>query len=428
MKCLPKGQTECYNKSMERCTLHAFISKQVKMNWFTIAIISQGETDVEIRTPHYYKEFSCLASNCPDTCCQDWEVVLDDETYQDYQQVSGELGERIRSAVVVSQGDRCFALKGESCPFLTEEKLCEIHRVLGEEYTCAICRSHPRFMEEYGTLREVSLSASCPEVTRLMLRDAALATFPVEWTQEEPVVCDDVDEQLLERLLPCREMAIELLQDRRFPLHRRAAMALAFAHDIQTMLDRDETDRLDEVCAIYKSPELPEAFGEFMEEFSGQDGEREMAGFLAGFCRLDLLKDSWGKRLNNAIEQLHGTAEARRAYGQRCKDFRAYYGQRWYEYEHFLVYFVYRHFLRADFDREVFSRMQSAVLSGLLLRELGMAQWLVQGEFATEDQIDLIHRYSREVEHCADNLDLLAKQCREDERFGLEPILCLLAD
>ena len=31
------------------------------------------------RVPDYYEAFHCLAGACPHTCCEKWEVVVDEE-------------------------------------------------------------------------------------------------------------------------------------------------------------------------------------------------------------------------------------------------------------------------------------------------------------------------------------------------------------
>ena len=50
--------------------------------------------------PDFYPEFRCLAGDCPDTCCKDWEVVVDPETMEFYRSVPGELGERLKNGFV----------------------------------------------------------------------------------------------------------------------------------------------------------------------------------------------------------------------------------------------------------------------------------------------------------------------------------------
>ena len=44
------------------------------------------------RVPDYYEAFHCLAGACPHTCCEKWEVVVDEETARRYQETPGSLG------------------------------------------------------------------------------------------------------------------------------------------------------------------------------------------------------------------------------------------------------------------------------------------------------------------------------------------------
>ena len=39
---------------------------------------------MKIRVPEYFKDFKCIASECEDTCCAGWGIVIDDETYKKY--------------------------------------------------------------------------------------------------------------------------------------------------------------------------------------------------------------------------------------------------------------------------------------------------------------------------------------------------------
>lgn len=72
------------------------------------------------RVPDYYEAFHCLAGACPHTCCEKWEVVVDEETARRYQETPGSLGERLREALQTDEeGDFCFPLPGRRCPFRT---------------------------------------------------------------------------------------------------------------------------------------------------------------------------------------------------------------------------------------------------------------------------------------------------------------------
>ena len=40
--------------------------------------------------PDYYKRFNCIADKCPDTCCGKWQIVIDDDSLEKYQEYDGE--------------------------------------------------------------------------------------------------------------------------------------------------------------------------------------------------------------------------------------------------------------------------------------------------------------------------------------------------
>lgn len=132
---------------------------------------------MKVRVPNYFNEFKCIASECEDTCCAGWEIVIDDETYKRYEKVEGEFGEILRSKIVKSDGENIFLLNNGNCSFLNEKKMCEIYINLGEDHLCYTCQQFPRYTEEFLDLKEVGLSLSCPEAARIILRKAENTTF-----------------------------------------------------------------------------------------------------------------------------------------------------------------------------------------------------------------------------------------------------------
>ena len=51
---------------------------------------------MQIRYPKAYKSFRCIASDCPDSCCKEWEVLVDPQTAAVYRSMQGPLGEDLR--------------------------------------------------------------------------------------------------------------------------------------------------------------------------------------------------------------------------------------------------------------------------------------------------------------------------------------------
>ena len=37
--------------------------------------------------PRYYDKFSCIGSDCPETCCQGWKISIDKDTFNKYQKL-----------------------------------------------------------------------------------------------------------------------------------------------------------------------------------------------------------------------------------------------------------------------------------------------------------------------------------------------------
>ena len=53
----------------------------------------------------YVNKFSCLAGKCPDTCCKDWQIILDEDAIARYASLPGELGEQVRAAMLTENGE-----------------------------------------------------------------------------------------------------------------------------------------------------------------------------------------------------------------------------------------------------------------------------------------------------------------------------------
>ena len=152
----------------------------------------------------YVNQFHCLAGDCPDTCCKDWQIILDEDALARYRAMPGPLGEQVRAALVTENGETRFREEGGRCVLLRDDGLCPIQAAYGAEALCRTCYTHPRFTEEYGQTAELTLSLSCPEAARLLLTHEA--PLRIE-TQDDggPVVPNELDPELYPALLAARQ-------------------------------------------------------------------------------------------------------------------------------------------------------------------------------------------------------------------------------
>lgn len=336
------------------------------------------------RRPLYMTKFHCIGGECPDTCCRDWEVVLDEDTAAFYRTVPGELGDLLRASMTELDGEPCFYLKDGLCPLLNERGLCRIQLELGEERLSHSCDLHPRFAEEYGSLREWVVSMACPEAARLLLSDESPVMFVEEQTDEMVTACNDLDPRLYFSLLSLRKTAYTIIQDRTVDWQTRSARLLSLAERYQRNLDQHRLSRLDGVVRRYAEGRFPACtLGE--PDWTLLD-------------TLEPINDTW-QSLWRQTRDFVPTGDVEKAYEQKTQPYD-------YQWEHLLMYFLYRYVLKAVNDRQVLPRIRLAVYSVLWLRRMELAQFAHHG-WSVDLRIDLLHRYSRQVEHSADNLEKL---------------------
>jgi lysine-N-methylase len=103
--------------------------------------------------PDGFNDFTCKAGKCRHTCCQTWEIDIDEDTAAYYLSLGGELGKRLKKAIGKNADGYYFKLNHNGfCHFLRKDGLCEIITELGEDKLCDICTVHPRFftyVEDY---------------------------------------------------------------------------------------------------------------------------------------------------------------------------------------------------------------------------------------------------------------------------------------
>lgn len=315
------------------------------------------------RALDYFPRFHCLAGACPHTCCAGWEVTVDGASARRYSEEPGPLGEELRSVLRRDREDFRFALRGERCPFLDGKNLCALHRALGETATPETCREHPRFTEDYGPFREVTLSASCPAANELLLGEAA----PLEViTWETPEAAEDGD-SWLDGLVPLRDRLLARLTDRARPLRRRLADFLELSADAQLLLDEGRTGDLTVLLDNWRP-------------WEGENREKEgVFPFLLRFLRtLEPLDGDWRAVL--------ARAEAAAPCPQPPE-----------RLERVAVYFAFRYPLKAVNDADLLGRSALCVLAVLAVERIAAVTGLPEA----------VRRFSREVEHDGENVDAL---------------------
>lgn len=341
---------------------------------------------MRVTVPDYYDQFHCLAGSCPHSCCEKWEVVIDEESADLYKSISGPLGEKLREAMKEDEdGDVCFPLNGDRCPFLDCENLCEIHKQLGEQATSETCREHPRFTEDYGSFREITLSASCPAANDLLLGSEKPLGF-VELELEEAA---EEGDSWLEYLLPLRSRMMKILSNRSAPLYSRLREFLLLASEAQWHLDEEEIEILSDLAEKWQAEETPVLDQESIL----------FPAVLRVLASLEILEPDWETLLKDA-EKVCPT---------ECNENLL---------ERIAVYFAFRYLLKCVNDGDLLGRAQLCVLAVLVVERL--AEICGLGE--------ALRRLSCEIEHSEENLERLQAALFQDSALSVEQFLAYLQE
>jgi len=183
-----------------------------------------------LRIPNFYDSFRCIADKCSDTCCIGWEIDIDENSLKRYASIKGNFGDQLRQNL---EDGHFKLLKGDRCPFLRQDGLCDMICHLGESSLCDICREHPRFVEVYGDIMERGIGLCCEEAVRLLLTAEGTATSPIAFVERE--INDEPDEipddalEARDAIFIEREHLFKILADHARPLNERLIEMMDYA-------------------------------------------------------------------------------------------------------------------------------------------------------------------------------------------------------
>ncbi|MBQ9530763.1 MAG: flagellin lysine-N-methylase [Eubacterium sp.] len=311
--------------------------------------------------PTYYKNFKCIAGDCPDSCCQGWEVDADEKSLEYYKTLpdSLEIKQRIDRVLDKDEFDNTiFTLAPKKrCPFLNDENLCDMHIAIGGEHTPVTCRNFPRFIYDFGGTREMGISFSCPVAADLIYHSETHLEFESEITDELPAL-NDIDAELFFKIKQARTKAFNIVQNIKNPINIRLAQLLDFASELQKDLDDYKEGNNDvQFEEIFNNPEL--------------------------------INPEWKEKVKNiTIKSVENTLAN----------------------ENIASYFIYKYFLLAIYDKDVLSKVKMAVIGVLINTYMGENAWTM-------------HLWSKETEHSQYNMDRYKKMLREAECLSCERLI-----
>lgn len=310
---------------------------------------------MEIIKPSYYDTFCCLAADCPDSCCKEWAVQVDDDTAAVYRTLQGPIGDQLRSVMAKEDSDTILTLTPDGrCPMWRNDGLCRIQAQLGESFLCHTCKQFPRLRHDYGDFVELGLELSCPEAARLILKGNCATVISQASGGEAP----EYDQEAMSILRRNRETALSFLDSKEYSVGQALAVLLIYGYAVQEALDGGAPAELNPAAMLREAASIATP--------------GDLSAILEFYNSLDILTPRWRQRLAD-----HSSAP-------------------WTEQLRPLArYFITRYWLQAISDYDLVGRVKLAVLSCLVIKSLG-------GDLTQTAQL-----YSKEIENDAENIDAI---------------------
>ena len=327
-----------------------------------------------ITKPDYFDRFRCIAGACPDSCCKEWDVQVDEASAALYRSLPGDLGDRLREVLKEEDRETVMTIVDGRCPMWRADGLCRIQAELGEAALCKTCREFPRLTHDYGDFVELGLELSCPEAAKFILTQSR----PVTVTEEAPGGQEpEYDEEAMAVLKATRETALDILFDPSHSVPEALALTLLYGYQAQGQLDGDAPQDFQ-----------PEAALDSVREFAKAGDPREMPDFFLG---LELLTPQWKTLLQNPSPVPWNRRHLALA-----------------------GYLIQRYWLQAVSDYDLYCRVKFLVISCLLVKHLG-------GDIFRTAQL-----YSKEIENNIDNVEALLDAAYAHSAFTDDKILGML--
>ena len=243
---------------------------------------------ISYKTPSHFSEFSCLGSDCEDTCCRNWEVKLDKEHFDLLENVmSKESRERslfeqyvrFNESSITSDHDYAFIRMGVKgyCAMLDDKGLCSIHAKHGVTVLGNVCTMFPRVISRCGDTVELSGALSCPEVVRYCIDDKTplklkrFKTSDLPRSKNYPIQREliNIDDDIyLENFHLVRDNLLNIMANEELELETRLYILANLSHKISSFYHRG--------CVVFDASQLKKTLADFSED----NTVSELGGFI----------------------------------------------------------------------------------------------------------------------------------------------------
>lgn len=378
-----------------------------------------------------FSDFSCIGSACPFTCCAGWTILIDPGTDTYYKSVTGSFGDRLQAGIDRESGEYSSFIKTPegNCPFLNNEKLCDIYINLGEEHLCTTCKIYPRYSYVSGDISFSGVSISCPEVARFYLSHKE--PLQIDYKEDNTPIPNEqnIDWTLFNYSVRCFSTCISIAQNRDLTISERLASLILFTSEFQAQIDNHE-DPSELIQFFSDSASYSDILKDSCIYKTDLGRKISFIFVLMGFFK----KTNVLKTQLTEVSELH---DCYSTHGYSSIDFsmvqtacdilKSPDEEIWQE--QLLAYGLYRYFMQGLSNRDFYNQfLISFVLIYLFSIHVIILKFIQQGVMPDFDEkLMIIAHISRAIEHSTNICDRALNQLRESGLLSIDSLLKIIS-
>lgn len=327
--------------------------------------------------PDFYKSFQCIAAKCPDSCCKDWDIVVDDESAEYYNSLKSEFAAKLKNKMTIDEdGDRIFKLSDGKCPFWNKQKLCDIYINIGEEHLCKTCRRFPRITQDYTAFAEYMLSFACPQAARIMLKTNDFTNCFQQF--EVTDINTDYSSELMNVLIFHRTQSAKCFSENTDSFASRLINCLEYNKYVQSDLDGfDEPSKIGTTDLVFDL-----------------------------HSKLDFMNKDYLNLILSAKDSPFAESNEINS-----------------EFTNLAYYYLFRYYLTAADTFDVIAAVKRLTCAYIVISKI-ISYEKAENDF--EKRVMIFQQYSKEVEHSYENCEILADEFYSNKNLSCNSFIHML--
>ncbi len=404
----------------------------------------------DLRYLDYLADFTCSGKDCEDSCCIQWRIYLDQQTFEHYQTISDPgLQSVISSNVELIEVNRTAAHYGRinlteerKCPFLTADNLCSLQCKLGTGALSQTCLTYPRVFNSVAGVLEGSAAISCPEVARKVL----LCTEGIKIREKKleldnrfalnRTIDSDGGQYQSECFLAIRNWVLQLVQDRSLEIEDRLTVLGLFCEKAEPVIRRGADRQIKELLDEFNRFQAKDELSEYLKDIPCN--RNQQLAFLVEIAEEKMRRGTniatfkeKHRLFLNAIKHKSGLFHQRTAniYQTYHDEFyQLFFKEKSHILENYLVNYLFLNLFPRD-DAEPGSIIYAyarLVLNFALLRMYLTGIGGCQGGLTENSVVELIYSYGKAIEHDTGFLDDILVTMSNNHLLTVSQLLVLV--